>query len=211
MTNTRNGFVKGCGGEPGTTNLAFTVCLYLEHRRTHTAEFQAAERERAAHADRIRRANESRSETRRLEKAAREEEERRRLQRALERVEEARRAYEQSWKALLQPDAHNGPDMSFADVPWPVLPAQAGTPMQLADIVPTALERFLIPPAPAQMDDPEWLKLRKDRLRETMLRFHPDKFSSRVLLRVREADQEDVKDGVGRVVRGITELMQAQT
>jgi hypothetical protein len=141
---------------------------------------------------------------------AQEDEERRRLERALERVEEARRTYEQRWRALLQPDASDGQDMAFTDVPWPVLPARAGASIQLADIVPTALERFLVPPAPPQADDVDWLKLRKDRLRETMLRFHPDKFSSRVLRKVRDADREDVEDGVGRVVRGITELLQTQ-
>jgi hypothetical protein len=188
----------------------YRIRSHFRRRRTHAAEFEAAERERAAHAERLRKAKDTRSETRRLEKAAREDEEHHRLERTLARVEEARRVYDERWKALLSASsAPEAADLSFADVPWPVLPSRAGSATKLEDIVPAALERFLVPPSASDVDDAEKQKLRKDRLRETLLRFHPDKFGARVLGRVHESDREDVKDGVGRVVRGMTELLQA--
>ena len=54
------------------------------------------------------------------------------------------------------------------------------------------------------------LRARKDRrekLRETMLRFHPDKFEGRIMGRVCDSDRELVKEAVGIVARTINALM----
>jgi hypothetical protein len=48
----------------------------------------------------------------------------------------------------------------------------------------------------------------KQRIRETLLRFHPDKFHVRLLPRVQDGEErETVKEGVGRVVLALNELM----
>jgi hypothetical protein len=76
----------------------------------------------------------------------------------------------------------------------------------------------------AKVDDPEQLipvqiahfilhpqhspgKSRKDRLKEALLRWHPDRFETKWLKKVVEEDREAVKDGVGRVVRALNELL----
>jgi hypothetical protein len=154
-------------------------------------------------------AEEARNGTRRLEREEATIAAQRRIELALHRVEEARLTYEEAWRLLLSrtPDAVSQ-TVTFAEIPWPVLPGRAGTSIELDDITPDALERFIIPPAIQDVDHSDGQKTRKDRLRETMLRFHPDKFESRVLKLVREEDTEAVKDGVGRVVRAVTELLQ---
>jgi hypothetical protein len=61
------------------------------------------------------------------------------------------------------------------------------------------------PPNPPTSNIPT----RKNRLRETLLRFHPDKFEGRVMGRVipEGEEREKVREGVGRVVRALNELM----
>jgi hypothetical protein len=49
-------------------------------------------------------------------------------------------------------------------------------------------------------------KHRKDKLRETFLRFHPDKFEGQLMSRVRESDRQRVRDAIGVVVRALNAL-----
>jgi len=51
-------------------------------------------------------------------------------------------------------------------------------------------------------------KDRKDKLRETFLRFHPDKFEGRVMPRVKEAERDKVREALGIVVRALNDLME---
>ena len=64
-------------------------------------------------------------------------------------------------------------------------------------LTPDALSSFLLP---------EGVN-RKEKLRQTMLRFHPDKFEGRILRHVRETDKELVRDAVGRITRAINDLL----
>jgi hypothetical protein len=50
-------------------------------------------------------------------------------------------------------------------------------------------------------------KERKEKLRQTLLRFHPDKFEGRLMQRVRIDDKERVREAVGVVVRVLNTLM----
>jgi hypothetical protein len=204
--------VRACG----STIFCLPACEYAAElsirRRTHRAEHEAREAERAAQSARKREARERTAETRRLAREQDTGREQRRVERQLRAAELARSAYEARWAALAAGTggASSGPahaDLAFADVPWPVLPASAGAPVCLADLTPEALARFLLPPPDADADAAEQEDARKRRLREAMLRYHPDKFEVRVLGRVREDAREEVKEGVGRVVRGVTELM----
>jgi hypothetical protein len=151
---------------------------------------------------------ENKSRTRKLERQENLERDRRRLEEGLRRAEVARQIYEQRWKDISsRRDETNQLELSFTDVPWPVLPGSAKQGVVLDDLLPEAIERFIVPPTTPGEDSQ---KFRKDRLRETMLRFHPDKFEARVLHFVRESDREVVNEGVGKVVRAITQLLQAQ-
>ncbi|KAJ3975809.1 hypothetical protein EV361DRAFT_865133 [Lentinula raphanica] len=50
-------------------------------------------------------------------------------------------------------------------------------------------------------------KDRKEKLRETLLRFHPDKFEGRLMSRVRPHEKDRVTDALGVVVRVLNDLM----
>ncbi|KAH8984927.1 hypothetical protein EDB92DRAFT_1884555 [Lactarius akahatsu] len=50
-------------------------------------------------------------------------------------------------------------------------------------------------------------KSSKDRVKDHIKRWHPDKFETRILPRVAEEEREKVKAGAGVVVRGLNELL----
>jgi hypothetical protein len=104
---------------------------------------------------------------------------------------EARERYEARWKALL--DGRD--ELAFGDVPWPVMGSR--TSIGVEDLTEKNISAFLLRKG----------TVKKERLRETMLRFHPDKFEGRFMGRVKAGEQEKVRDAVGRVVRVIHSLM----
>ncbi|KAJ3904945.1 hypothetical protein F5879DRAFT_988770 [Lentinula edodes] len=57
----------------------------------------------------------------------------------------------------------------------------------------------------AETENPK--KGRKEKLRETLLRFHPDKFEGRLMSRVRPEEKEKVTQALGIVVRVLNDLM----
>jgi len=101
---------------------------------------------------------------------------------------------------------------TFADVPWPVLrqPATAesltgnNAALELEDITGVAVAKFLLHP----QRDPK--KSKKEKLRDAMLRYHPDKFEGRILPRVVSEDRACVQEGVGIVMKCLNELMSAE-
>ena len=76
--------------------------------------------------------------------------------------------------------------MRISDVPWPVFDTVKDAPALTLD----ALSSFLLS---------EGIN-RKERLRQTMPRFHPDKFKASVLVKVVEADRDRVRECLGVVV-----------
>lgn len=150
-----------------------------------------------------------------MEKAAEEERQQKKRERDSRRWDYARDAYHAKWKTLL--NAPNGdrdtlPEIGFCDIPWPILQAhkergkhkskeQMG--LSFEDLTLEAISAFLLPNAPQDAE-----KSRKEVLRETFLRFHPDKFEGRFMKTVRKDEQESVREGIGRVVRVLNTLMQ---
>ncbi|KAI0937840.1 hypothetical protein AcW1_003891 [Taiwanofungus camphoratus] len=187
-------------------------------RKRHAAEYAEQERRKTQRASRHAREKAIREETIRLQKAAEDDRSRRRKGRERRREAEARKHYDMMWKDILGASDGREQDLRFTDIPWPVmLPDieagskwhKGGHAMSIEDLTLQAISAFLLP---ADCDDVESgaeaaKKERKEKLRETMLRFHPDKFEGRVLKRVRESDRESVKEAVGIVVRAIGELM----
>ncbi|KAI0644889.1 hypothetical protein C8Q79DRAFT_1104486 [Trametes meyenii] len=190
--------------------------MWRGSRKKHTAEHEEQLRrqaERKAHKEREKALQE---ETQRLERAA--EEERRRRKSAKERVRavEARQSYDKRWKELLTPGITAAPEgtLSFADVPWPIMPPPAPSRhaelsrITVEDLTAEAIAAFILPPLEDTQADGEAAKRdRKEKLRETMLRFHPDKFEGRIMRLVRSADKEMVKEAVGMVARTLNTLM----
>lgn len=156
-----------------------------------------------------------------------EEHERRKQKRTLKekkRWEDARALYEARWKQLLDvadTSQSNDSELRFEDIPWPTLATDVGPTsdgkrkgkaiLEVEDITMDAIMAFLLPggrpPDSLATDEDTIKKERRDKLRETMLRFHPDKFEGRVISRVREADKEVVREAVGRVARAINDLL----
>lgn len=141
-----------------------------------------------AEADRARIALESRV------VAEREEQARRALE-ALRTVLDRFALYTAKWEAL----KGDVPLLHFSQLPWPVLPEIT----QPEELTYTLLKEFVFHPSRPNFEG----KTQKDRLRAEMLKWHPDKFDSKVLCKVLDWQHEAVRDGAGRVVRLLTQMM----
>lgn len=74
--------------------------------------------------------------------------------------------------------------------------------VSMDDLTEEAITAFLLP-----VDAGESERSRKEVLRETFLRFHPDKFEGRIMRLVRESEREAVRQGISRVVVALNKLM----
>ncbi|KAI0628395.1 hypothetical protein C8Q77DRAFT_1162138 [Trametes polyzona] len=189
-------------------------------RKKHAAEHEEQMRREAERKARREREKALKEETRRMERAALEERRHRKSEKERLRAIEARESYDARWKELLAPAGSAAPEgsLKFGDVPWPVLPPPLSsssskrderTVVVLEDLTAEAIAAFLLPPSerPVPEDAEAAKKERKEKLRETMLRFHPDKFEGRVMRLVRDSDKELVKEAVGIVARTLNTLM----
>ena len=104
-------------------------------------------------------------------------------------------AYEDQWRALL---SSNGP-ITFKDIPWPL---EIG-PTDVKQLTPANISKFLL----ASLRVRQNKVTQKERIRASLLRWHPDKLAS-VLRRVVEGDIEAVREGVGAVFMCLNVLQQ---
>ncbi|PCH44921.1 hypothetical protein WOLCODRAFT_27147 [Wolfiporia cocos MD-104 SS10] len=109
-----------------------------------------------------------------------------RLQDEEKRVMEQWNAYEDRWRILLATDT----PVAFADVPWPLSPA----PVTASELTSEAVEKFLFAPLNVRQNT----VTKRERIRASLLRWHPDKVSA-VLQRVVEGDADAVRNGVNTV------------
>ena len=203
------------------------TCVEEAHRRRkHAQQYEEEARKKAERAARSARRKEMKAETSRLEKAAEEKGKRKRRERERQREEDARAEYDRRWKDLLDPNAQHHSLLSFGDIPWPLFApmvhSDAADPdsfsITLEHFTATAISAFLIPVSanlalaqeagaslPALVQEK---KEKKEKFREAMLRFHPDKFEGRVMRKVVETDKGIVREAVGQVARVINTLME---
>lgn len=186
-------------------------------RKKHAREYEEQAKRDAERAAQRTREKETKAETAHFERIACEQEERRRKQSQRQREDEYRQRYEQQWKALLDPRTRSHGQLKFQDIPWPIFSAQCAKlnvsdsgPLQVEDITPDAIATFLLPDVddmviPAKNDDIS--RRNRDKLKETLLRFHPDKFEGRFMHRVLTSDAENVREAVGQVARALNILM----
>ena len=104
-------------------------------------------------------------------------------------------AYENAWTAMA-----TATQLRFRSIPWPML-APVSSPDML---IPIHIAAFILNPQHSQG------KSRKDRLREALLRWHPDRFEAKWLKKVVEEDRASVQEGVGSVVRALNDLLSAE-
>jgi len=128
----------------------------------------------------------------------REREERERMERA-----GARDAYERRWVELHESRSNSAADLGFGDIPWPV----SGVVPDQSHLTAQAVSAFLFCTEEEGVGDAERARLRKEELRGTMLRFHPDKFEGRVILQVKSEERVAVREGANAVTRAVRELM----
>ncbi|KAG1735611.1 uncharacterized protein EDB91DRAFT_1056191 [Suillus paluster] len=88
----------------------------------------------------------------------------------------------------------------LCEMPWPIF-EQGCTSAD--DITRRGMDEFIFHPLRPGME----IKSRKDRLKVEMLRFHPDKFNSHIVCKLRECDREKAIEIAGAVARILTDMM----
>ncbi|KAJ3784231.1 hypothetical protein GGU10DRAFT_402206 [Lentinula aff. detonsa] len=165
------------------------------------------------------------AETERLEKLGAAERRSRRQEKENQRLELSRSEYHNRWKLLLSNTSADMPqaEIRFDDIPWPILPAFKKNEIStflftscvpLADpSIDTAIGETISlssSTSAQRLAEVEMAKARKDRkekLRETLLCFHPDKFEGRLMSRVRPDEKVKVTEALAIIVRVLNDLM----
>ncbi|KAG8904671.1 hypothetical protein FRB99_001353 [Tulasnella sp. 403] len=125
-------------------------------------------------------------------------------------------SYEDRWHQIQTNSS--GIVMKFSTIPWPM----ATQPSSPEKITTRDIKEFLLSPravrASAKVSERHKernptgadFKSRKAVLRDAILRWHPDKFLSKYLDWVVESDRAAVREGVGKVIRCLNEIMQVE-
>jgi hypothetical protein len=171
------------------------LCLIYGYRRRNAAAHREQQRQKAAQASA--RAEAARILKRKEDVRRREHEDRERRRKA-----DARDTYERRWVELLESESV---DLGFGDVPWP-MQGKADVSRLTVEVI----SEFLFPTC---VDEPEREgggrgRTRREELRGTMLRFHPDKFEGRVIPRVKGEEKDAVREGANAVTRAVAALME---
>ncbi|KDQ11993.1 hypothetical protein BOTBODRAFT_34847 [Botryobasidium botryosum FD-172 SS1] len=107
-------------------------------------------------------------------------------------------SYQSRWKDIIA-GTSPGP-LTFQDIPWPV----AFQVLSPASLTADRIEKFILSP------DHSSDRTRKQRIRDSMLIWHPDKWEGRWMARVSEKDRGKVREGVEAVARCLTSLVEAE-
>lgn len=164
----------------------------LHPRKRNEAAHREQQRQKAARAA-------VEAEAARIVKAKEDARRRARDERERRRRVEARKAYESRWNELVEFRSESA-DLGFGDIPWPV----RGGAADISQLTVEAISGFLFE---EQKEEEVEARIRKEELRGTMLRFHPDKFEGRIVRRVRDEDREAVRQGANAVTRAVAALM----
>ncbi|EJU00530.1 hypothetical protein DACRYDRAFT_53973 [Dacryopinax primogenitus] len=103
--------------------------------------------------------------------------------------------------ALLSPASPGSPGtvgLGFTDLPWPCYPA----PLSPEDLKPLPIQRFILSPSHSASQGA------KERVRQALLRWHPDKFEGRWMGRCSEGERGEVRQGVRAVVDALGEVQE---
>ncbi|KAG1762836.1 hypothetical protein EDD22DRAFT_979639 [Suillus occidentalis] len=193
-----------------------------EERRRQEEEKRRREEERRRKEEEKRRQEEARQEQARLRAQPQEEAERRAREQAEQRLrEEAQRQERQRQEELRRNQAQadivaffqlydakwqelklskNLTSVMLCEMPWPIFQQGCTSP---DDISRRSMEEFIFHPLRPRME----LKSRKDRLKVEILRFHPDKFNSNIVHKLRECDREKAIEIAGELARMLTHMM----
>lgn len=146
---------------------------------------------------------ERRERGRRERREAHEQEEerqrKRRERKAVEEMTHAWQSYSTSWDAL-NSNPPTFPTLHFQNIPWPIRHRPA-SPEQLTV---EAISAFVLSPSHSRG------KSRKQRIREALLVYHPDRFDKWTRLVRDKSDRQVVCEAAGSVVRILNALLEAE-
>lgn len=118
------------------------------------------------------------------------------------RVNEMWEVYETRWRDILNSDVAVG----FQDIPWPLATTTTTTTTTTAEeITLTAVKDFLFATLKVRSNSVS----RRDRIRASILRWHPDKMAG-LLVRVVPDDELAVINGINAVFRCLKELQDTE-
>ncbi|KAF9554671.1 hypothetical protein CPC08DRAFT_712730, partial [Agrocybe pediades] len=103
--------------------------------------------------------------------------------------------HERMWARLPSADV---PNLTWSDIPWPMTRPVSNPD----DITFGMISSYFLSP-----HWPESSRSTKDRIKDHLKRWHPDRFETKVLPKVVEADKERVKSGAGSITRHLGELL----
>ncbi|KAG8698136.1 hypothetical protein FRC08_006108, partial [Ceratobasidium sp. 394] len=149
-------------------------------RRTHRAEVEAQERAEEEKKRQKEKEKARREETRKMEREAVEHRARRQQVKEQQHVVDAWIAYDTRWTQLRAGQAQPG-ELAFTDLPWPSYPAPK-LPLSPEALSKQAISAFLLSPLHSIG------KPRRQRLREALLLYHPDRFVAKWMGLIREKD-----------------------
>jgi len=146
---------------------------------------------------------------RQAEQARKQQEQFRREQERMERERQAKagkilskeevvqlfEAHERQWSKLITYD-----ELRWDTLPWPMLKK----PSVPEDITSGAIHAYILSPHYPEKDKS---RSTKDRIKEHIRRWHPDRFETKMLTKVIEGEKEKVKEGAGSVVRNLNDLL----
>ncbi|KAG8993786.1 hypothetical protein FRB90_000607 [Tulasnella sp. 427] len=172
--------------------------------RTHKAEVEERQRRKERAKERKEKEKRLREESKKLEAEALEERRRRREEKDKRKIVESWMAYESRWSTLQRASASSKivpNSLDFQFLPWPVHPP----PKSIEALTKESISSFVL----SDLHSAE--KTKKQRLRNALLLYHPDRFESKFMAFVKEEDHTLVKEAVGRVVRVLNALTEDGT
>ncbi|KAF8608193.1 hypothetical protein BDV93DRAFT_486785 [Ceratobasidium sp. AG-I] len=171
-------------------------------KRTHRAEVEAREQAEKEKRKRKEKEKARREETKKMDREVDERRSRKQQLKEQQGALDAWGAYDAQW-AQLRSSGRSEPDLklSFMDLPWPSYPPPS-LPLSQEALSKQAISAFLLSPLHSVG------KPRKQRLREALLLYHPDRFVAKWMGLVRERDATEVQEAVGRVARVLTGLVE---
>ena len=106
--------------------------------------------------------------------------------------------HERLWSQLAQKS-----NLTWNDFPWPM----ARPPATPDDISSAMISAYMHSPC---WPDKEKSKTSKDRIKDHMKKWHPDRFETKHLIKVTEDEREKVKQGAGNVARNLSDLLRKE-
>ncbi|KAF8881248.1 hypothetical protein BD779DRAFT_1445686 [Infundibulicybe gibba] len=103
--------------------------------------------------------------------------------------------HERQWTRLATLD-----ELRWESFPWPML-KKPSVPEEITSV---AISAYILSPHYPEKDKS---RPTKDRIKEHIRRWHPDRFETKLLPKVAEDEKEKVKEGAGFVVRSLNDLL----